>query len=391
MTEKKVKIDLKTRLGRTSATKAPPAGSIPAPGAAPLPPVPPPPPGIMQPSGIPAPPFVPSVAPKPVVPKISNEDPFAAISAADAPRQAPQDYKIEIGHDVVQAQSKSTVKVIIAALVAAVVAGGIGVAVGGMRSDAKRNESAVKSARDVASSIEKSKTNIEKLASEVDAASKTMYKDKKFPADFSKKLADITIEFNSGELAGKNIDRLRPSTVKSLFDFARDAQELDAKRDWLRRVFEGKKAAIEDILTGAQTPKVRYIAFIQKNEIGAVGTFASIKDPFGFKDKTWPEKVTIITPAETVEAERYKSGEPFVKPPKKEGEKPTVYAVPLEPDGIVTAFPDPLGSRLSEELKDMVTLVRGSPPGTAPSEEKSGLIVLADNLVQDLRAVGGAK
>ncbi len=388
MAEKKVKIDLKTRLGRASSTKAPSSTGTPVPGVAP--PAPPtgiaPPPGIVQPGGIPAPPFA-AAAPKPARPRIKSDDPFQAVSADEGAAPRPQEIKVEIGHDVVQAHSKGRVYIAVAAVAAALLGTGIGYALGGMSARADENKAAVKGAGELATGIEKAKGEISDLATKVDAAAKTMFKDKKFPADFSKQLGNITISFSSADLAGKNINRLKGSTVRSLFDFARDAQELDAKRDWLRRLFDGRKASIEDILTGAQNPKVSYVVFVGKAEKGPLGTFAKIKDPFEL-NKPWPDKVTILGAGQEVSAERYKSGEVFVKPPKKEGDAPTVYAIPLEPDGIATAFPDPLGIRIQEELKDISTLVNGTPPGTPASEEKTGLVKLAENLIDELKTVG---
>lgn len=392
MAEKKVKIDLKTRLGRASSTKAPSTTATPVPGVAPPPPPTglAPPPGIVQPSGIPAPPFAPQQPARPAGPKIKSDDPFHAVSAEEAAPK-PQEIKIEIGHEVVQAQSKGRVYIAIAAVAAALLGTGIGYALGGMSARADADKAAVKGASEIATGIEKAKGNIETLANKVDGATKTMFKDKKFPADFSKDLGDITIDFSSGDLAGKNINRLKGSTVRSLFEFARDAQELDAKRDWLRRLFEGRKAAIEEILTGAQNPKISYIVFVGKAQKGPVATFAPLKDAFEF-NKDWPDKLTILgANNQEVATERYKSGEPFVKLPRREGEAPTVYSIPIEPDGIKAAFPDPLGARIEEELKSISLLVRGSPPGTPAAQEKTGLLKMAEDLVQDLKAVGAGR
>ena len=68
-----------------------------------------------------------------------------------------------------------------------------------------------------------------------------------------------------------------------------------------------------------------------------------------------------------------------------------MYAIPVEPDGIASSFPNPLGTRIEEELKEITTLIRGTPAGTAPSLEKTGLLKLAEDLVQDLQAVGAGR
>jgi hypothetical protein len=393
MAEKKVNIDLKTRLGRASSLKAPSTTGTPVPGAAPPPPPAgiAPPPGIVQPSGIPAPPFAPQPTQRPAGPKIKADDPFQAVSADEVAAPRPQEIKVEIGHEVVQAQSKGRLYIAIAAVAAALLGTGIGYALGGMSAKADENKRAVQGAGEIAVGVEKAKSSIVALADKVDGAAKTMFKDKKFPDKFAKDLEGITIDFSSGDLAGKNINKLKPATVRALFEFARDAQELDAKRDWLRRLFEGRRAAIEDILTGAQNPKINYILFVGKAQKGPVGTFAQLKTPFEF-NKDWPDKLTILgTNDQEIATERYKGGEPFVKPAKREGEAPTVYAIPIEPDGIKAEFPDPLGQRIEDELKNVALLIRGTPPGTPATQEKTGLIKMAEDLIQELKTIGAAR
>jgi hypothetical protein len=134
-----------------------------------------------------------------------------------------------------------------------------------------------------------------------------------------------------------------------------------------------------------------YGLFVGKGKQGPVGTFARLKSPIDF-DKDWPEKVNLVTSTQTVEAERYKQGEPFVKPGRGANDAPTVFVIPIEPDGIAQAFPDRAAKEFEQELGSIMVLIRGTAEGeTRPGEEKPGLLKLAESLLGDLRAVGGKR
>ena len=387
MAEKKVKIDLKARLGRPSKG----AGSDSAtPGVVPPPAGIAPPPGIVSPGGIPAPPFA-AQPPKPTGPRIKQGEPFQAVSAEDAaPR--PQEIKVEIGHDVVQARKAGFLKIVVAAVLSAVLGVGIGWAVGSMKTRAGFDIQAIEGAQLLATDVEGAHTSIQKLNDVVAAATKTLFKDKKFPENFAKELSGIEIAFSGANLAGKNTNRLKPAVLRMLFDFARDAQELDNRRDALRRLFDARKDQIVELLEQGKNPQISYSLFVGKDKnSNPVGTFVKVAKPYRFDEKSWPDKIGLNTGNEVIEAERYKSGEPFTKLPRREGEKPTVYAIPIEPDGLSKAFPPQLSQRIEEEIKAISSLITGTTPGTVrPDDEKAGLLKIAEDLVRELKAIGAA-
>ncbi len=387
MSEKKAKIDLKARLGRASSR--PGVGSSPPmPGAIPPPPgiAPPPPPGLASPGGIPAPPF--GQAQSRPAPMMTGDGPFATRVAPV--RQQPADIKVEIGHDVVQAQQKGRSRIMIAAAFSMLLGGGLGFILGGLNESSKSADTAVRGAQLILTDIEKASKDIELLAAKVDESGKQMFKERKFPANFSKDLADIVVAFDGTNLAGRNINRLKPTTVRSLLDFANDVQQLNDRKSRLARMFDANKEAIQALIDQSKAPKMSYAVFIGKARQGAVATIAKLKSPLEF-DKDWPDKVGLLADAEVVEAERYKSGEPFAKMGKTPKDR-TVYAVPIEPDSMTKAFPDKVKRDVETELGAIVTLIRGTTAGeTAPSDEKSGLTKLAEDLMRELRTVGGKR
>lgn len=383
MTENKVKIDLKARLGRASKTGQPSAGartSQPGPGGIA------PPPGIVG-GGIPAPIF----SAKPTR-RGSGLDPTLPFQASQPPPR-PQEIKVEIGQEVVQAQLKGGRKLIIAAAISAVAGIGIGAAIGSLSARSSMNDIAVQDAQSLVAPITKAKQNIEALHTKMEDATKLMYKEKKFPESFSKDMTKIQVEFSAADLGGKALHRLKGGLMRDLFDFANDAQELQQRKEALSRLFEARKNDIVDLIEQGKSPKMSYSVFVQRTRAGnAVGTFAPIAKPFGFDDKSWPEEIGLNTGAEVVAAKRYKGGEPFTQFPRKEGEKPTVFAIPLEPDGVVKAFPPRLSQRVEEELKSARQLIVGTSHGEVSADnEKRGLLKLADEILRELATVGAKR
>ncbi|MBI5533232.1 MAG: hypothetical protein HY898_10975 [Deltaproteobacteria bacterium] len=384
MAEKKVKIDLKSRLGRASSNN--PSAPTATPGGIPAPTGIAPPPGIMTPGGIPAPPFADKR------PKVDKADPFAAVSADDAPRARPAEIKLEISEEM-QAQSKKAgrTSAIISGLIGAVVFGALGFVWGGQRAGSVQNAIAVQGAQEIATDIEKTNKDIKVLQEKIAAANKALFQDKKFPEAFAGELKGIKLVFDASSLAGKNTNKLKPQTQKALIEYASGVQDLEKRRDRLARMFDNSKKDILALLEGAEKPRMSYGIFTGKGEKGPVATFIKIKEPFEFAG-TWPDKLKIKGVGEDIEAERYKTGEPFVKPGKTEKDKPTVYVTPIEPDGIARIFPNEISKRVETELSGATLLIAGTASGTTGvDDERTGVLKTGEDLVKELRAIGAKK
>ena len=384
MSEKKVKIDLKARLGRASKGAAGGPGAVPTPVAGIAPP-----PGIVS-GGIPAPPFA-AQPKKPAGPKIDKDEPFAAVSSGEVAPQ-PQEIKIEIGHDVVEAQKKGSIKLIVAVLAAAAIAGGVGFAIGGLREGNKQDHAAVADAQSLIAPVNHAKEGIESLQSRIESATKSLFKERKYPDGVDKQLNDIDIGFTATELAGKALHRLKPSVVRDLLDFARDAEELTARKTAVSRLLLNQKVAIVALLDQGNNPQIGYGVFVQKDKSGnAIGTFVPFKSPFRFEEKTWPDEIELNTGAEVAKGTRYKSGEPFLQAPRREGEKPTIFTIPLEPDGVTKAFSSALSQRIKSELETILTIINGTETGVHTDQERRGLLKLAEDITRELSSVGAKR
>ena len=379
MTDKKSKIDIKTRLGRaskgTTSAGLPPSGV----GIAP-------PPSIVS-GGIPAPPFA-AQPRKPVGPTIDKDEPFAAVSAGEIAPQ-PKDIKIEIGHEVVEAQKKGVLKIVLAAAITGVLCAGAGWLIGSMQEARAQGLVVVKDAQSLISPIEQAKEQIEALQIKVDSAKKSI-KDKSYPETFAKDIKDIDIDFDARRIEGKALHQLDRKYLSGLFEFTREVQDLNQRKDAIAKLFENRKVAIGEMLEQEEKPQVGYAVFVQRDKKGnAVGTFFQLSKPFKFEDEKWPDEFDFSTGSEVAKGTRYKSGEPFTQAARREGEKPTIYSIPLEPSGVAKAFPNALAQRIESELNAILTLINGTEDGQTNAElEKRGLLKLADEVTEGLRRLG---
>lgn len=380
MADKKVKIDLKSRLGRSSSSNPQTAGA--ALGAKSAPGGIAPPPGILTPGGIPAPLFGQR-------PKLDKSDPFAAVAAEEAAAARPAEIKVEISQDVVRAGKRGRIGLVIAAGITAVVGGVLGFVWGGQSEKDTQASLTVKGAHELASDIEKTNKDVKQIADKIGAANESIFKNKKFPDSFSKDLQGIKIGFSSADLAGRGIGRLKAQTLRNVVEYASLVQDLDKRRERLARMMEHNKPDILALLEAGEHPRMSYAVFMGKGDKGPVATFVKIKNPIEF-DKSWPDNITLVASrGEAVEAERYKTGEPFVKQGKTQKDKPTIYATPVEPDGIAVAFPNDVGKRVEADLATVTTLIMGTPAGSAAADdEKVGVLKLGEDLIKDLNAIG---
>src|SRR5262245_42081933 len=198
--EKKPKIDLKARLGKKTVS-APTGGAVPPP--------------VGLPRQVPAPPFATANRPK-----VDASNPYAAISADQAPKRAePAAIKVEMSQEVVEAQKKGRSRVIALAGVTAVLGGFIGFAVGSGVERGKAAGAAVTGAEDLVKDVEKANEQAEALA-EILKSAQGKLKDNKYPAEEVQKLGGVDIGFSGANLTGKGIGRFKPEVVNLLISFA---------------------------------------------------------------------------------------------------------------------------------------------------------------------------
>lgn len=387
--EKKPKIDLKARLGKSTAA----AGSTPGVPAPVVPPsaagvIPPPAvgPSAISPGGVPVPPFAtPSQAQveQPAAIAVDPSDPFGAV-AAPAARTQPAEIKLELGEELVLAQKKASGKkaMVMAGLVG-VVTLAIGYAVGTQSQQSAGAKIAVQGAQDLISDIEQSQAKIKELDEKIAAAIESI-KERKFPESFATDLGGISIPFGADKLAGRNIGRFPGSTMQLLLNYTSQVEALNERKDALRSLFTGQKAAISEALASVDEPKVKFNVIVQRDPSkGPIAVLAPVNpaDAWTVKSETWPTSYKISTGRDLVEVERWSGKGDVITAGAK------VVALPVEPGSVATAFPNDVVLRIQSELMKTGTILQGR-TGGLPDEEEAGVLQRGEMLINALKKIG---
>lgn len=370
--EKKPKIDLKARLGKAQPAANATADGITAPTGAP---------SVVPTPGVPVPGFGQQPA-APAAPAVDGSDPFASSSATQA-YAAPATIKIEMGEDVVAGQARASKKAAVVSAIVGVVGLGIGFAWGGRSSDAHGAQVAVEGAKQIAGDVEKSQAKIKELSEKIGAAIKDL-KASKFPDAFANDLGGITIPFGADKLAGRNVGRFQPALLRTLFAYSSDIESLNDRKDALKNLFGGQKAAIGDALAAAANPKVSWVVFVQKSAHGPLASLAPVnpKEAFAYSEANWPAKFKISTGRELVDVERYATGDVVSTDPAKK-----ILVVPVAPDSIATSFPNDVVMRISSELSKTAKVLGGGSSGS-PDDDDEGVIKEGERLLTELKKIG---
>lgn len=391
--EKKPKIDLKARLGKSSAaggaTAGVPAPVVPPSAAGVIPPPAVGPSVVPTPAGVPIPPFgapsQPQVQePQAAAPAVDPSDPFGAPAAAPIQQAKPAEIKIELGEDVLLAQKKASGKKTFAVAILVAIAGiGIGYATGSQSQQAAASKIAVRGAQDLITDIEQSQEKIRELNEKITAAIASL-KERKFPETFANDLGGISIPFGADKLAGRNIGRFPGPTLHTLIAYTSQVEALNERKDALRSLFTGQKQAIVEALEAIEDPKVKFSIIVQRDPAkGPVAVLAPVNaaDAWSVKSDTWPARYQIATGRDLVEVERWTGkGDPTSAGAK-------VLGLPLEPGSVTTAFPNDVVMRIQAELMKTGTILEGR-TGGLPDEEEAGVLKQGETLIAQLKRIG---
>lgn len=355
--ERKSKIDLKSRL-RKQTVSSPIGSSIPPPVVG---------------TGIPAPPFGSR-------PKVDASNPYSAVEASVAPPK-PQAIRVEMSQEVVDAQKKGRSKVIVGAAAAALVGAVLGFAIGSGSERDKTAQFALTGAHDLAKEVEEASVQAEQLADTLQRAG-TKLADGQYPEEEVRKLGALRIPFEGANLAGKGIGRFSGQLVTMLIDFTAKAEAANDQKDRVQRVLGGSRKAIEDMLSQAKDPKVRWSVFMAYGPSGPWASMQPLPEPFLVKDpkqKDWPAEFTVKDEGRDVKLSRYTKGNPISSPPQ---------LIPVDPESQTLVCPIDTMVRLRREVDALQTVLRGQKAAQPGEEEQTGLLEAATALVEKLKQVG---
>lgn len=370
--DKKPKIDLKSRLGKKTVV---------GPGG---PAVPPPVGGIPKPvlGGVPVPSLMQQAA-KPAV-KVDASDPYAAISATDAPRAAePQAIKIEMSEEVVQAQKKAGQRAFLFAGIGAVIGIGIGYLVGGRAEAGRTNTLALSGAQQLKDDVTKANAEASAIAETLKNALDKI-KANKFPEDEVKALGEQNIPFEGSTLASKGLGRFNARLATLLVQYAGATTEANDQKDKIRNILGFSKKGILDYLEQKEKPKVRWSIFAVSGPGGPWGVMQPVSEPFlvkdaATKDYKWPASIKINDGGKQVDLKRCDGSDCTGSTPK---------FIPIDPDTQQAVCPNDTISKLQRELGDMQEVFRGKAAEIPGEDDKPGLIKLGEQVLEELGKVG---
>ncbi len=371
--DKKPKIDLKARLGKktVSAPATGPGGSIPPPA------------GIPKPSGvgIPAPPFQSSHQTSRPAPMVDASNPYGAMEPAQAPRAEATAIRIEMSDDVMRAQRGGKTKVLVLAIITAIIGGFVGFTLGGASERGKGQDAAVEGAKDLAKDVDAANAKITVLADTLKSAREKLGK-ATFPDDEVTKLGALNIPFAGSNLAGKGIGRFKADLLTMLTDFASSAAEANASKEDLQHVLSGNKKGVQEFLDSQTKPQVRWSIIVSPTQVGPLASMQPVPAPFllGSEDKkTWPDSYELMSGGKKTVVKRYMKGDAAT-------EDPTF--IPVDPSTQALVCPSDVLVKLRGKLSDLEEVLRGN---QTPGEEKTGLLEAGTALAKKLKQIGAAQ
>jgi uncharacterized coiled-coil protein SlyX len=397
--EKKPKIDLKARLGKTAmggATPPPPGvGGIPVPAPTPAPggvgpaaiPVPTPAPAPV--GRLPVPPGIP-VGPPPgfTSPAIALDpsNPLAAAVAPPAPAKPappPQPQRIEVDELTVQEARKGARKQgLLAGVVLAAVLGAVGFVIGGAQETSKNRTISVAHARSLAEDVGKSREQLKTLAEKLEAG-RTSLTQKKFPETLVSDLGGINVDFDGSKLAGVRFSGFSQETTTGLIEYITAVQATNDRKNALMSLLQKLQKPLTEQFAAAaanKPPPVNFVVLLSRDSAkNPYGVLAPLTKPIDLS-ANMPSEFTATDPISksNVTAPKFtsldKPGAAYVVPKSFEA------ACPSETAGQV--------AQLAGQLNRLITDIRGESPGANEiTEPKPGLLERAERLVTNLNKV----
>jgi hypothetical protein len=398
--DKKPKIDLKSRLGKTPAPAPVAPAGVPVPRAAPAPG-----PSLGVPVGAaPAPsgaglPGVP-VGPPPgyaaaSTPALDPSHPLAAAAgyrpAPSAAPPQPQLQRIEVDEaQVHQAASSARKQGLVIGVVIAAVLGAVGYVAGGATERGAGREKSKADAKELSASVTKASESLKKLGDRMEAGSKSLLTERKFPDTLSKDLGGINVDFDGTQLAGRRFSGFPSDVTHELTEFITSVEGVNERKAVIQRLLDRlQKPITEQLAIPAGTSKITYVVAVDRDPSGNLAGFLStLAAPIQATPQniSLPPKFTFANPGGSgnTELPRYSGGD-IAKTPA------ALYIVPKTFDTACPSAQNGQIAQLGAQIGDFIRTIKGegaAPAGTdTVQDSKPGLIERADKLADGLNKI----
>ena len=400
--DKKPKIDLKARLGKTAVGGA--QAPVPMPGQSA-------PPGManspsmgQRPSAIPPgmggvpgvpvgppPPFASS--PAGALGAIDQSNPLSAVANAYRPQPvsvaAPQPQRIEVDEMAVhEARKGANKRGFVVAIIVGLLFGAVGVVAGqGMESGNARKKSQ-NDARELADNVTKAKATMTTLTEKMEAGRNALVKDRKFPDTLAKDLGGLNVDFDGTQLAGRRFSGFPQDTTAGLVDFITSVQALNDRKNLIQGLLNKLQKPLTEQLNAPQgQTTISYVAVISKDPAGNPSALiAGLSQPITFTppNVTLPSEFAFSDPLGSGNAKlaRYTGGDVAAKP----------GAVYINPKTFEKACPSETAgqsAQLAAQIGNVIRDIKGEGAGAQDivNDSKPGLLERADKLLVGLQKV----
>jgi hypothetical protein len=348
--EKKPKIDLKARLGKTSGASVPPAGAseageaIPAPAAS-----------------------APAAAQAPV----------SAAAPAPAPQPVLQRFEIDES-EVVDARKAGFKQGVTVAIVVGLAALGIGYAAGGASEKSAGRAKASADMVDLAKRADDAKAKLTALQEKLEAGKKDL-QSKKYPESLASDLGAINVDFDGSVLGGRRFSGVSLETTKELVDFATDVAAINDRKGMIATLLGKLKEPIEKKFKGGEKAMISYAVVVEGGGKGGP-VFASLAPlAKGLEDgSALPGAFKVSSGKSQSEVPAYTKGDAAGK------------AIAVKAGTFEAACPDETRgaqAQLIAQLQGLISKLKGEDPTSSP-DAKAGLVERASKLSTALKKAG---
>lgn len=403
--EKKPKIDLKARLGKTAvggATPAPPPAAAPSSGGgtetpAPAASAPVAAPAAKSSGGLPAPAVGLPVPPGVPIgrPALDPSNPLAAAMApppSAAPAQPAGPARIEVDEMAVQEAAKKARRTgFIFAGFTLVLGVGIGFIGGGAQQTGKYRADSHADAAELKKDVDAAKGKMEELAKDLEAGRDSLKaKPPVFPKDLAGQLAGINVDFDGAKLSGRRFSGFPPDASGGLIDLATAVAALNDHKTAIKNLLGKLEKPLTEQLAASQagTVSLQYMVLLGgPTGKDPSGNFVGVLSPISPPISISKEKIEIPG-----ELKGVVNGGVVTVPKLASANIDKPGAVYLTPGSVEAIFPSDtksLAGQLSVKLADLIHDLRGDekPKDDQVVDVKPGLIERAETLSKSLEKI----
>lgn len=360
--DKKPKIDLKARLGKTQTTSIPAA--VPGPSISPAP---------ISNVGIPAPS---GVEPSSALAAVAGNKPFRAVSEPPPAMQ-----RIELDEGTIEVATKAAWKKgLTMGILGAVATLIVGYVAGGASAGADDRAKGVKSAEELAQAVSKTKGDLENLSKKLEAGVATI-RGGKFPDTLASELAAIHPDFDGTQLAGRRFSGFPQATAGKVVSFISAVDAFNGKKEQLANLLTKAQKPVTEMLANQGVSTVSYVVALGKdkdnNAVAFMAPLVTPIKPAGGKLEL-PAKFKFVQNRAPVEA-----------PKAGAGALAAGSAAYVDPSSVEASFPSEsagLRKQLMGVLSGVLTDLKGEQGATA-ADTKAGLLKDASDLGELLAKV----